>query len=83
MADGAVVYSGNLRGYGNLIILEHGDGYLSVYAYNNSLFKTNGSKVKAGDIIARVGPGENGNEPGLYFEIRSKGKPVNPRPWLR
>lgn len=83
VADGAVVYSGNLRGYGNLIILEHGDGYLSVYAYNNSLFKTNGSKVKAGDIIARVGPGENGNEPGLYFEIRSKGKPVNPRPWLR
>ena len=83
VADGTVVYSGNLRGYGNLMILDHGDGYLSVYAYNNALLKGNGAKVKAGETIARVGPGENGDEPGLYFEIRSQGKPVNPRPWLR
>lgn len=83
VADGTVVYSGNLRGYGNLMILDHGDGYLSVYAYNNALLKGNGAKAKAGETIARVGPGENGDEPGLYFEIRSQGKPVNPRPWLR
>lgn len=83
VADGTVVYSGNLRGYGNLMILDHGDGYLSVYAYNSALLKGNGAKAKAGETIARVGPGENGDEPGLYFEIRSQGKPVNPRPWLR
>lgn len=83
VAEGTVVYAGNLRGYGNLIILDHGDNYLSVYAYNSALLKSNGAHAASGETIARVGPGENGNEPGLYFEIRYKGRPVNPRPWLK
>lgn len=83
VAEGTVVYAGKLRGYGNLLILDHGEGYLSVYAYNSALLKANGAHASGGETIARVGPGENGNAPGLYFEIRYKGRPINPRPWLK
>ena len=83
IAAGRVVYSGNLRGFGNLIILDHGSGYLSVYAYNSALLKGNGSSVSAGETIARSGSGAIGDTPGLYFEIRYKGHTINPSSWVR
>ncbi len=83
IAAGRVVYAGNLRGFGNLIILDHGGGYLSVYAYNSSLLRSTGSQVASGDTIARVGSGASGDTPGLYFEIRYKGQTINPAGWVR
>ena len=83
VAAGMVVFSGTLRGFGKLIILDHGDGYLTVYAYNSNLLKSNGTQVSAGETIATVGSGGAEAEPGLYFEIRYKGRPVNPGSWLR
>ena len=83
VAAGTVVFSGTLRGFGKLIILDHGDGYLTVYAYNSTLLKSNGAQVASGEGIATVGSGGAEAEPGLYFEIRYKGRPVNPGSWLR
>ncbi len=83
IAEGRVVYSGNLRGFGNLLILDHGESYLSVYAYNSALLKSNGASVKQGETIARSGSGASGDTPGLYFEIRYQGKTVNPSRWVR
>lgn len=82
-AAGTVVFSDWLRGYGNLIIVDHGNTYMSVYANNESVYVRVGDKVKQGETIATVGNSGGDDEPGLYFEIRYKGKPVNPAPWLR
>lgn len=81
-AAGRVVFSDWLRGYGNLIIVDHGDTYMSVYANNESLLKNTGDRVKAGETIATAGASGATDEPGLYFELRYKGKPINPQPWL-
>ena len=62
--------------------MEHGEGYLSVYAYNQSLLKKVGERVAPSDVIARVGATGGQVEPGLYFEIRHNGTPVNPLIWL-
>ncbi|PKH05428.1 peptidoglycan DD-metalloendopeptidase family protein [Moritella sp. Urea-trap-13] len=81
--NGRVVYSGNgLRGYGNLIIIKHNDDYLSAYAYNQKLLVKEQQWVKAGQKIATMG--NNGPNSGaeLYFEIRYRGKPVNPMRYL-
>lgn len=82
VAPGRVVYAGWLAGFGNLLILDHGNKYLSVYAYNQSLLKEVGEQVGRGDAIATVGATGGQVEPGLYFEIRHEGKPVNPLLWL-
>ena len=82
MAPGRVVYANWLNGFGNIIIVDHGDKYLSVYAYNQSLLKKVGDVLHAGDIIARVGATGGQVEPGLYLEIRHNGLPVNPLLWL-
>jgi len=82
VAPGRVVYAGWLGGFGNLMIVDHGDKYLSVYAYNQSLLKQVGDDVRAGDAIATVGATGGQVEPGLYFEIRQGGQPVNPLLWL-
>jgi len=81
-AAGTVVFSDWMRGFGNLLILDHGSNYLSVYANNESLFKSVGDRVIQGDVIASVGHSGGGENPGLYFELRYKGKPFDPKHWL-
>lgn len=82
VAPGQVVYANWLAGFGNILIIDHGSQFLSVYAYNHSLLKQIGDKVAANDIIATVGATGGQVEPGLYFEIRENGKPINPTLWL-
>lgn len=82
IAAGRVVYADWLNGFGNILILDHGQQYLSVYAYNQSLLKQVGQVVSAGEAIATVGATGGQVESGLYFEIRHQGKPVNPLLWL-
>jgi septal ring factor EnvC (AmiA/AmiB activator) len=81
-ASGTVVFSDWMRGFGNLLIVDHGSNYLSVYANNESLLKSRGDRVKQGETIATVGNSGGEDEPGLYFELRYKGKPFNPQPWM-
>ncbi len=82
VAAGSVVYANWLRGFGNIIIVDHGNQYLSVYAYNQSLSKQVGDKVGRGETIAAVGATGGQVESGLYFEIRHQGAPVDPAQWL-
>ncbi|WP_210398240.1 murein hydrolase activator EnvC family protein [Motiliproteus sediminis] len=81
--NGRVVYSDWLRGYGLLLIIDHGDGYMSLYGHNQSLLKEVGDWVAAGDSIAKVGDSGGREDAGLYFAIRRRGKPQNPQTWLR
>lgn len=80
---GHVVYSDWLRGYGLLIIVDHGKKYMTLYAFNQSLYKEKGDWVDAGDIIASVGKSGGRNRAGLYFGIRKNGKPVDPVKWCK
>lgn len=82
VADGQVVYADWLRGFGNLLILDHGRGYMSLYAYNEGLLREVGDKVRGGDPIAHVGQAETSRESGLYFELRREGKPFDPLSWV-
>ncbi|SAI67393.1 peptidase [Bordetella ansorpii] len=82
VAPGTVVYADWLRGFGNIIIVDHGQQYLSVYAYNQSLLKRVGDAVTTGDTLATVGATGGQVESGLYFEIRHRGAPVDPAQWL-
>lgn len=79
---GRVVFADYFRGHGLLLIIDHGEGYLSLYAHNQSLFKSTGDWVAAGDAIASVGNSGGQEQVGLYFEIRQGGKPIDPAPWL-
>jgi septal ring factor EnvC (AmiA/AmiB activator) len=81
--NGKVVFADWLRGSGLLIIVDHGDGYISLYAHNQTLLKATGDAVKAGDAIATVGSSGGENQAGLYFEIRHKGVPADPAAWCR
>ena len=81
VSHGRVAFADWLRGMGNLIIIDHGDGYLSLYGHNQSLFKSAGDWVEAGDVVASIGNSGGQSKPGLYFEIRKKGKPLNPARW--
>lgn len=83
VSGGRIAYADWLRGYGLLTIIDHGDGYMSLYAFNQSLFKEVGDWVSAGERIASVGYSGGRTEAGLYFEIRKKGKPVNPIKWCK
>jgi murein hydrolase activator len=80
---GRVVYADWLSGLGLLTIIDHGDGYLSLYGHNERLYKEVGERVTAGDTIATVGDSGGRSSPALYFEIRRAGKPVDPRPWFK
>ena len=79
---GRVMYADSLPGQGLLLVLDHGDGYMSLYAHNDMLLHESGEWVQPGDVIARVGNSGGEKEPGLYFEIRKNGEPINPTPWL-
>lgn len=83
ISHGRVAFADWLRGLGNLIIIDHGNSYLSLYGHNESLFKTAGEWVEAGDVISSTGSSGGQKKPGLYFEIRKKGKPQNPTGWCK
>lgn len=80
---GRVVYADWLRGQGLLTIIDHGNGWMSLYGRNESLLKQTGDWVAPGEEIARVGSSGGATDPALYFEIRSDGTPVNPAKWIR
>jgi len=83
VSDGKVVFANWLRGYGLLTIVDHGEGYMTLYAFNQSLYKKVGDSVKAGMAIAAVGKSDGRDEAGLYFGIRHEGKAINPALWCR
>jgi septal ring factor EnvC (AmiA/AmiB activator) len=81
ISHGRVAFADWLQGFGFITIVDHSDGYMSLYGHNESLFKQQGDWVQAGEVIATAG--DSGGQPisGVYFEIRSRGKPVNPSKW--
>lgn len=79
---GRVVFSDYLRGHGLVLIIDHGDGYLSLYAHNQVLLQEMGDWVRGGEMLARVGNSGGLEKSALYFEIRHNGKPQDPRVWL-
>ncbi len=81
IADGRVVFADWLRGFGNLMIVDHGSGYMSLYGNNQALLKRVGDEVRTGDNIAAVGSSGGNQEPGLYFELRRQSKPFDPLSW--
>jgi septal ring factor EnvC (AmiA/AmiB activator) len=83
ISHGRVVYADWLRGYGLLIIVDHGSNYMSLYAFNEGLYKEVGDWVGVGETIATVGVSGGQRQAGLYFSIRKNGKPVNPIHWCR
>jgi len=83
VAGGAVVFSDWLRGFGNLLIIDHGDDFLSVYGNNESLLAAVGASVKTGEAIATVGNSGGNPDSGLYFELRHRGQPFDPLKWAR
>ena len=80
---GLVIYADWLRGQGLLIVIDHQDGWLTLYAQNHSLMRAVGESVMAGDVIARAGASGGQEMTGLYFEIRQQGEPVDPAEWIR
>ncbi|NBB93306.1 MAG: peptidoglycan DD-metalloendopeptidase family protein [Gammaproteobacteria bacterium] len=82
VAHGRVAYADWLRGYGLLLILDHGDGYMSLYAHNEALMRDVGDWVAPGDLIALTGRSGGVSEPALYFELRYDGRPVDPAAWI-
>lgn len=82
VAVGRVVHSGWMRGFGNLIIVDHGGDYLSIYANNQTLLKRVGDAVRAGEPIASAGNTGGNEESGLYFELRHLGKAFDPASWI-
>lgn len=82
IAGGRVVFADWLRGFGNLLIVEHAGGYLSVYGNNETLLKGVGDAVAAGDVIAAAGASGGGEQSGLYFELRHRGQPIDPMKWV-
>ncbi|MGY0504739.1 murein hydrolase activator EnvC family protein [Luteimonas sp. e5] len=83
VADGQVVFAEWMSGYGLLAIVDHGNGYMSLYAHNDALMKDVGATVKRGDVLGSVGNSGGQGQPALYFELRRAGKPVNPSVWLK
>jgi murein hydrolase activator len=83
VCEGRVIYADWLPGLGLLAIVDHGDGYLSLYGHNERLYKAAGDHVAAGEALAAAGDSGGSGRPELYFEIRKAGKPVDPRPWFR
>lgn len=81
VAPGVVVFSKWLEGYGLLIIINHGEGYMTLYGRNHSLYKHEGDQVAAGDLIATVGQSGGYEKPALYFAIRYNAKPLDPNQW--
>ena len=81
IASGRVVFAEWMRGFGNLLIVDHGDAYLSIYGNNDSLLKHVGQAVKGGETVATVGNSGGNPDSGLYFELRHQGQPIDPIKW--
>jgi septal ring factor EnvC (AmiA/AmiB activator) len=81
--NGTILFSDWLKGYGLLTVIDHGNGYMSLYAHNQALLKSVGDRVETGEAIALVGQSGGQDQPGVYFEIRHQGKAVNPKLWCR
>ena len=82
--NGMVAYAGNeLKGFGNLILVKHSDGWITAYAHNDKILVKKGQKVRKGEKIATVGSTGGVNSPQLHFEIRARKKAVNPRTYLQ
>lgn len=82
VAAGRVVFADWLRGFGNLLIIDHGKGYMSLYGNNDTLYKQVGDEVHGGDTVAAVGNTGGNADSGLYFELRHEGKPLDPMQWV-
>lgn len=80
---GRVAYADWLRGYGLLVIIDHGNGYMTLYGHNQSLLKETGDWVREGEVIGLAGRSGGLREPGIYFGIRHEGRPVDPVGWCR
>lgn len=80
--QGKVVFADWLKGYGLLLIIDHGQGYMTLYANNQTIYRRQGDMVAAGETIASIGHSGGQLKDGLYFEIRHNGKPVDPKDWL-
>ena len=83
VADGQVVFADWMNGYGLILIVDHGNGYMSLYAHNDALLRDAGEAVKRGDPVATVGNSGGHGRAALYFELRRNGKPVDPKGWLQ
>ena len=81
VAQGRVAFSDWMRGFGLLVIIDHGDGYMSLYGHNQALYKEVGEWVDTGEVVALLGASGGQSESGLYFELRHKGQPINPVRW--
>ena len=79
---GRVVFSNYLRGFGLLVIVDHGDGYMTLYAHNQELLRETGDWVQSNEIVSRAGDTGGLSKPALYFEIRKQGNPADPKVWL-
>ncbi|TAK39000.1 MAG: peptidase M23 [Lysobacteraceae bacterium] len=83
VADGKVVFGDWMNGYGLILIVDHGNGYMSLYAHNEALLRDVGDTVKRGDPVASVGNSGSAGPTALYFELRRNGDPVDPKGWLK
>lgn len=81
--DGEVIFADRFKGYGNMVIIDHGGGYFTLYAHAASILKKVGATVHKNDLVARVGDSDSASGAQLYFEIRYQGKPVDPGPWFK
>jgi septal ring factor EnvC (AmiA/AmiB activator) len=83
VATGRVVFADWLRGFGNLMIVDHGNSYMSLYGNNETIHRQVGDAVRGGETIATVGNSGGNPDSGLYFELRHQGKPFDPLNWVR
>ncbi|HEY4743900.1 MAG TPA: peptidoglycan DD-metalloendopeptidase family protein [Desulfuromonadaceae bacterium] len=81
--DGNIIFADYLKGYGNMVIIDHGGGYMSLYAHAGRILKKVGAEVSRNEAVATVGDMDSGRGPMLYFEIRHQKKPVDPAGWVR
>ncbi len=82
VAAGRVVFADWLRGFGNLLIIDHGKGYMSLYGNNETLYKQVGDVLRGGDTVAAVGNSGGNEDSGVYFELRHRGEPIDPLKWI-
>lgn len=82
VADGRVVFADWLRGFGNLLIVDHGDAYMSLYGNNEALYKRVGDPIRGGEAVASVGTSGGNADSGLYFELRHQGRALDPLDWV-
>jgi septal ring factor EnvC (AmiA/AmiB activator) len=83
VADGYTIFASWFKGYGNMVIIDHGDHYYTVYAHLEEVFKVKGDRVDKGEVIATVGDSGSLSGPGLHFEVRHHGKPTDPLQWIK